>query len=229
MASIAAFAAPALAADSDGAQGGRILRSIEGGQRNCGDLKTADFEQVGEYVMGRMIGSVPAHQSMNETMRTMVGPSGERSMHVALGQRFTDCGQGRLPAGLATMMNGFGGMMSIGGMMGGGGSGPGMIGPGGSGIGPQNGGDHYGNPGSTAGSMMGLNRAGGDGDDESSAWMAILMLVLIVGAGAAALVIGRRRRPKSVPLDLLAQRFSRGEMTAEDYGERRALLEGGRR
>lgn len=205
------------------------MSAIEGGQRNCADLRTADYEQVGEYVMGRMIGSVTAHQSMNEMMLRMVGRSGEEGMHVALGQRFTDCGQGDFPAGIARMMNGFGGMMSIGAMMGGGGPGSGMLGSPGSGIGSQSGEVRYGEPGVGSGSMMGYSGAAGGGSDGPDAWMAILMLVLLAGAGAAALVIGRRRRPKSAPLDLLAERFSRGEMTAEDYGERRALLEGGSR
>jgi len=50
---------------------------------------------------------------MNETMARMMGERAEEQMHVALGQRFTECGAGRMPTAYGSMMGAMG-------MMGGG-------------------------------------------------------------------------------------------------------------
>lgn len=55
-------------------EGQQILRSVDGGDRRCADLSNADFERVGEYVMGRMAGSTRAHEQMNQLMSNMMEP-----------------------------------------------------------------------------------------------------------------------------------------------------------
>jgi hypothetical protein len=137
-------------------------------------------------------------------------------MRQAMGQRFSDCGQGGFPAG-AGMMGTLGGGVP-GGMMGGdqGGYGSGGM------MGGQGG---YG-----GGGMMGFDRGSGDDDDDApGAWMAVVFLVLLLVAGGSVLLIARRGRSRGgpAPLDVLSRRLARGEINVEDYERRRRLLEGG--
>ena len=211
-----ALAQPALAAASEGNQGSRILQDVNSGQRSCSDLTTDDFDQVGEYVMGRMVGSARGHESMDALMRSMMGAGTEKRMHVFLGRRFTGCGGGRIPTA-------FGGMMSVMGMMGGGGTGYG----GGSMMNPANGGSggrYY------PGSMMGGTRNSDDHDMSAGAWIAMLAVIVL----AAALVVwairsqqrGRSHDGQS-GLQILQQRYASGEIDREEYEQRRRLIEGG--
>jgi uncharacterized membrane protein len=59
--------------------------------------------------------------------------------------------------------------------------------------------------------------------------VAIVSLILLATSPVAvlALLAGPRRRRESGPLDLLSKRFARGELSGEEYAERRRLLEGG--
>jgi hypothetical protein len=189
-------------------QGSQILRELESGKLKCGDASAADFELVGEYAMGRMFGSPSQHKAMNQMMSRMMGARGEESVHEAMGRRFSGCGGGQLPAGFGRMM----GAVNAMGMMGGG-----MVGTG-------QGTRSYG-----AGSMMGgygssTSTNGEDFDGPSAAAMVGMMAVLI-GAMALALFLLARRQPAG-PLDTLKRRFAKGELTAEEYQERRRLLEG---
>lgn len=65
-----------------------------------------------------------------------------------------------------------------------------------------------------------------DFDGPSAAAMVGMMAVLI-GAVALALFLLARRHPGG-PLDTLERRFAKGELTAEEYQERKRLLEGSR-
>src|SRR6266545_1953218 len=94
-----------------------------GQSRRCSQFTTGDFERIGEHVMGRMLGSQGAHQSMNRLMEQMMGPANERRMHVIMGERFSGCGNPPLPGGYAGMMGAMGMMGGSDGMMGGVGSG----------------------------------------------------------------------------------------------------------
>jgi hypothetical protein len=98
------------------AQGAKVLRELEAGVVECGDLDGEQFEHVGDYAMGRMAGSTARHEAMDETMTRMMGATAEREMHEVMGRRFSGCGGGKLPAGFGRMMGAFGAL----GMMGGG-------------------------------------------------------------------------------------------------------------
>src|SRR5712691_4402254 len=82
---------------SEEQQGMRLLRAADNGSRDCRSLSSADFELVGEYVMGRMAGSTSSHARMNTLMESMIGNRGEEQMHALMGRRFTSCGGGRVP------------------------------------------------------------------------------------------------------------------------------------
>lgn len=193
--------APALASvASEQREGQRLLRSIEEGRSECADLTNADFERIGEYVMGRMAGSTAAHEQMNELMRSMMGARSEEQMHVFMGRRFTGCGGRAVPGG-------FGGMMGVMGMMGGG-----VRAADGNGFGV----------------MMGSvgTADSGDGWSDGAIAMTVLMGVLLALA-VAALLFWRpwRASPRgSGALELLDQRYARGELDAEDYERRRQAI-----
>ena len=89
-------------------QGARLLTDLRSGATSCGDLSPEDFDHIGEYVMGRALGSVSAHGAMNDRMRLMLGDQGEQRMHELMGQRFSGCAS-RAGGGYGPMMGG--GMM----------------------------------------------------------------------------------------------------------------------
>lgn len=217
--------APAGAAESAESRGQALLQAVDSGQRNCTDLSAADFEAVGELTMGRMLGSPRAHEAMDQLATQMMRAGGLERMHQVMGQRFAACGQPDFPGGFGQMMSmtpGMGGTIGYSGgrsMMGGGGYGPGDQGPGGGAVGP----------GSMMGSDYQSSAGDSDADDDPGGWMAVAMLVLILGAGALAYFLVRRRPGTGGALEVLARRFAAGEISAEEYAERRRLLQGGSR
>jgi uncharacterized membrane protein len=218
-ASIACFALSAVLASAPAAsatpqeerQGLQILSELESGKLKCGEASASDFELVGEYAMGRMFGSPNQHEAMNQMMSRMMGPRGEESVHEAMGRRFSGCGGGQLPAGFGQMM----GAVNAMGMMGDGMMGGASQSESSGGTGSMMGGYGYGSS---------SNASDNDFDGPSAVAMVGMMAVLI-GAVALALFLLARRQP-SGPLDTLKRRFAKGELTAEEYQERRRLLEG---
>jgi Short C-terminal domain len=82
--------------------------------------------------------------------------------------------------------------------------------------------------GMMVGGMMGggANQAGTNDEDfdAPSAAAMVGMMAVLIGAVALALFLLARRRPK--PLDMLKRRYANGELTGEEYQERKRLLEG---
>jgi len=212
---LALAAAPAWAsAGAEQREGAQTLRSVEDGERPCGTLETDDYERIGEYAMGRMVGSPGAHASMDRLMAQMMGERAEGRMHVLMGRRFSRCGRGQVPGG-------FGGMMGAMGMIGGG------FGPRGRGTTDAGGGR---GAAGFPGMMDRRNFVDQDDDDWSAAAiiMTTLMLLLLVLA-VAALLFWRPWRQAAggkSSLEILQERFARGEIDIEDYGRRRRALGG---
>ena len=196
-------------------RGVATLDAVDKGQRTCADLRSRDFEAVGEFAMQRMVGSAQGHEAMDRAMTQMMGSSGLGSMHRFMGQRFTGCARGPAPRGIA----GIAGMM---GMMGGSGRGygPGMTGgfASGSGNGP--------------GMMDGA--FGARGNDHHDGWgSAAVVWAVLVGVGLVAVagtaLAFRRRGPKppaSSASEVLNRRFASGEIDSDEYRRRRAALGG---
>jgi hypothetical protein len=164
-------ASPALASlQSEEREGAQVVSAVDRGQRSCSGLSDADFERVGEFVMGRMLGNEQVHEAMNARMASAMGRAREEQMHVFLGERFTGCRRGKLTAGLAGMM-GFRGSGTTGG------AGHGDYGPG----------------------MMSGSRSGSSSGSEISAAAAVLIAVFaaLAGGGLVALYLGRRSTPRS--------------------------------
>jgi hypothetical protein len=126
------------------ADGARVLQRIESGGLSCDQVTASRFDHVGEYAMGRALGSTARHEAMNETMTRMMGEAGETRMHVLMGRRYAGCGGPTFPAR-------FGRMMGLTGMMAGYGSAQGSMM--GSGFGP---GDHHDNDLSAAWIVAGI-------------------------------------------------------------------------
>jgi hypothetical protein len=194
-------------------QGSQILSELEGGKLECSEANPSDFELVGEYAMGRMFGSPSQHEAMNQMMSRMMGARGEESVHEAMGRRFSGCGGGQLPAGFGRMM----GAVNAMGMMGGG-----MMGGAG-----QGGASYGGGPGSMMGGYgYGASTITNDDDfDGPSAAAMVGMMGVSIGAVALAVLLLARRRP-GAPLDTLKRRYANGELSAEEYQERKRLLGG---
>lgn len=190
-------------------QGSQILSELESGKLKCSEARATDFELVGEYTMGRMFGSPSQHEAMNQMMSRMMGARGEEGVHEAMGRRFSGCGGGQLPAGFGRMM----GAVNAMGMMGGG-----MMG------GANQGGRSYGGYGSMMGGYGSSTNTSDEGFDGPSAAAMVGVMAVLIGAVTLALFLLARRRPGS--LDTLKRRYAKGELSAEEYQERKQLLEG---
>jgi hypothetical protein len=90
-------------------QGQDLITQLQARTKTCADLSADDFDHIGEYVMGQVLGSTSVHQTMNDRMRLMLGQQGETRMHQLMGQRYAGCTRGT---------TGYGGMMGSAGMMG---------------------------------------------------------------------------------------------------------------
>jgi uncharacterized membrane protein len=185
-------------------QGAQLLQSVQAGKQKCQQLSSGQFEAIGEYVMGAMLGSTARHDAMNRQIGTMAGASGEAQAHVFMGQRFAGCATGAAPAAFGSMM----GMMGSYSGSSGGGVGNGRDGA--NGVGP---------------GMMGGSGSRARGEDGWSSTDTVLVILLAVLV--AALVAWRpwRRSSPQTPLDVLSDRYARGDIDAADYEQRRQALE----
>lgn len=205
-----ASVAGATSSQSSDSRGAALLGAVQDGSKKCADLSAADFTAIGEYTMARMIGSTQGHEAMDRFMSTMMGTGAERRVHEAMGRRFAGCGAAGFPAGFGRMM----GAVNAMGMMGGG-----MMG------GIAQGGRFYGAPGSMMGGYFGA-QAGSDNNNGPSAAAMLGMMAVLIVAVALVLIWLRPRGRTAGSLELLQQRFARGELTADEYRDRKRLLEG---
>jgi hypothetical protein len=92
-------------------QGQALVTQLQSRAKTCDGLSGEDFDHIGEYVMGRALGSTTLHQPMNDRMRLMMGDQGEQRMHQVMGQRFAGCtttASGGVVMGPGMMSNGDG-------------------------------------------------------------------------------------------------------------------------
>ena len=61
-------------------EGKVIWEKLQAKQITCDKLFDEDFERLGEYYMGQMVGD--SHEAMNVMMERMMGKEGEEQMHV---------------------------------------------------------------------------------------------------------------------------------------------------
>jgi len=183
-------------------QGAELLQRVEAGKQTCQRLSPDQFDAIGEYVMGRMVGSPARHKAMDQQIRSRSGASGEAQAHNFMGRRFAGCATGNTPVAFGAMM----GMMGM------------YSGANGGGMPNGNDGANGFGPG-----MMGRSSSRNDGWSATNTVLAILLAAALVAL--AAWRPWRRASPKT-PLDLLRDRYARGEIDTADYEQRRHALEG---
>ncbi|MBI4225265.1 MAG: hypothetical protein HY617_02955 [Candidatus Sungbacteria bacterium] len=85
------------------AEGREIWTKLQAKQTDCTALVDGDFEALGEYFMGTMMGD--AHAAMNEMITRVHGEEGEEQMHAVLGKRLSGCDtSAAFPAGTVGWM-----------------------------------------------------------------------------------------------------------------------------
>jgi Short C-terminal domain len=210
---LTALAAPAaMGATSEQQQGAQLLGMLQSGKASCASLSTTNFERIGEYVMGRMLGSSAAHDAMNRQITLMMGATGETQAHTFMGQRFAGCATGQAPPAFGAMM----GMMGAG-MMGsayGGTGSPTMMGSGNRGTGGMMG---FGYVTPTAS----RNSGWGSGDT-----VMVILMGLLVALAVGALIAWRPWRRPGTPLATLQARLARGDIDQQEFDRRREALGG---
>jgi len=78
-----------VAPSTDETQGAAIWNALSSGQTSCAALTDNDFDLLGDYFMGQMMGSY--HEQMDTYMAQRLGEQGDTQMHIAMGKRFSGC------------------------------------------------------------------------------------------------------------------------------------------
>lgn len=90
---------------SEETAGYAIAQKLQNKTLACSDLSQTNYESLGEYYMGLMMGS--AHEAMDQSIQNRFGEDYLNQMHIAMGERFSGCNANvQFPAG----MMGFGPM-----------------------------------------------------------------------------------------------------------------------
>lgn len=97
-------ATPAWSAVSSEQQGAALLAQIQNGKTTCGKLSSGNLALMGEYSMGRIMGSAAAQNAMNAQMQATTGARGEQSAYQFMGRRLGGCASGNGPVPFGTMM-----------------------------------------------------------------------------------------------------------------------------
>ncbi len=66
-----------------------IWKKLQNKETDCPSLSDDDFDSLGEYFMGKMMGN--SHAAMNQMMVTMMGKEGEKHTHIVMGKRLSGC------------------------------------------------------------------------------------------------------------------------------------------
>jgi len=187
------------------AEGKEVWSKLQSKETNCNNLSEEDFEALGEYFMGLMMGE--SHAAMNSMMIQMMGESGEEEMHVVMGKRLSGCDTS---ATFPTNGNGFMPMMQMFGS--GSGRGSGMMGDWG---------------GRNFNSLTGWGQENMMSFGYSPfGWMGFLSMFLWWGVIVLAVVLlfrwlrdrGNTGGTKSA-LDIAKDRYARGEIDKKDFEE----------
>ena len=191
------------------AEGKALWEKLQAKQITCAGLQDENFEALGEYFMGIMMG--PSHSAMNQMMIQMMGEAGEEQMHLVMGKRLSGCDTSAAfsPQGLGFMP-----MMQM------------MWGarlPDGQDWSTPGGG-----PGSFGGRMMNWGLG-------SFAWLGVIFAILwilwwvLVIAGTVVLIrwfLGwlRGERWGKSALDILKERYAKGEIDQREFEEKKRGL-----
>lgn len=178
------------------AEGKAVLEKLQAKELACKDLSDDNFETLGEYFMGQMMGN--SHEAMNTMMIRMMGEKGEEQMHVVLGKRLSGCDTS---AAFPSQGIGFIPMMS---MMWGGWSSP---------LGLNQGNNSMMNFGSTP--------FGGFGWIFMILWWVLIIAgIVMLIRWLTAQSSGSRNSERS-PLEILKERYAKGEIDKKEFEDRK--------
>jgi hypothetical protein len=170
---VAHSAGPAWSALSAQQQGAALLAQIQTGQTSCSKLSSSNLALMGEYDMGRMMGSTATQKAMDAQMLSISGARGEQSAYRFMGERLGGCATGNGPVA-------FGAMMGI--------------------MGASEMGASYGsaNPGANSSSMMGdgygSSHTAGNGGTSDGVIVAIVLGALVLLA--LIVLLAKRGKPR---------------------------------
>ena len=192
-----------------------IMRSqgiSEKNQIECDRVTDEQFEELGETVMGLMHPDEKEHELMDQ----MMGGKGSESLkaaHILMGKRYLGCVSGM-----------------TGGMMGGGMMGDGMMGDGMMNMMPMIGRGMMGNWSNPNNSMMAnMMNFGPWGAWGWIGWILMVLFWVLIILGAIVLIkwlieqLTRARKEKSA-LDILKERYAKGEISKEEFEEKKKDL-----
>lgn len=175
------------AASADELKGEQVYNQLQSGATTCAKLTDDDFDVLGDFYMGRMMGS--SHDAMNQEMSQQLGSAGERQAHIAMGKRLSGCDtNASYPAGV----NNYTDLAWMGGMMG----------------------------------NNGVNMMSGYAYG-SWAWVGMMLFWLVLVIVIIAGVFWFRRRgtvDSTASLDVLKQRYAKGEIDKKEFDEKRKDL-----
>jgi len=184
-------------------EGKEVWEKLQSKKVACQNLSDEDFEHLGEYFMGQMMGD--AHSAMNEMIMRMHGEEGENQIHVAMGKRLSGCDPNAI---ISAQEQGWMPMMQ---MMWGGWSTP---------FNTNQLNNHM---------MYGLNNGMGGGFSIFGGFFMIFWWVMIVVAVVALVKwimhqSGTRNFQGKSALDILKERYARGEIDKKEFEEKRKDL-----
>jgi len=200
------------------AEGRAIWDKLQAKELSCADLKDDDFERLGEYFMGQMLGS--SHESMNEMMSGMMGVGGEEAMHAVMGKRLSGCdtsaawpsgAQGFMP--MMNMLGGFGGGQMW--------SAPMMQNGGGSSLNKMGWSSPYGDFGTNMGYGYNMPGFGLLGLFFMLLWWAFVVTLLVLGVRW---LMRQTRGGSSSALDIARERYAKGEIDKKEFEEKKKEL-----
>lgn len=183
-------------------EGGELWEKIQAKEISCAALTDKQFGVLGEYFMGQMMGD--SHAAMNAMMMQTHGEDGEGQIHIAMGKRLSGCahdamismqGQGWMP--MMQMM--WGGWSS-----------------------PHNNGDFFNNH-----MMYGFNNGIGGFGFFGGIVMILWWVLILVGIVALIKWVSNSNRSSGSKsaLDVLKERYARGEIDKKEFEEKRKDLQ----
>lgn len=181
------------------AEGKAIWDKLQAKQLECKNLTDDNFDVLGEYFMGQSIGNTQRHAFMNQMMKNMMGETGETQAHITLGKRASGCDP------TASFPHGTGWFPMMG-----------MMGGWGGGVNPMFGFGWNNMMGGWGGLGLGFGMLG-------MFYMLIFWVVIIVGVVYLFRFLSSGSTPsrgsEKSPLDILKERYAKGEITKKEFEE----------
>lgn len=194
-------------------KGREIWQSVQSEATTCQNVSDSDYELMGEYFMGAMMGG--SHEQIDAFLEQRYG--GEDQMHVVMGKRLSGCDvTAAFPGGFN-----FGGMMPMIGMMGGFYSVQDEQSSKGNGFNSLNN-----NP-----MMWGFANSPMGWGYGAFGWIFMLLFWILIIVGIVALVkwfatqstAGTDSQART-PLDILKERYAKGEINKEEFESKKKDL-----